>query len=334
MPRIKTGGGKSKVKSGNSWQKTIMRRIKDGKVVPLVSNVVGNNLVLGGDNDLIEQYAAHIGYPLERKRMPQMAQFKSVTDDKINDSWEVNSDYVNFIKNRLFDIAIADGVSQDVLDELEEEFDDVNFSDFCQRLGYPRFDNVHQNPLLILADLPLPVYVTTSYHNFLEAALKRAGLQPRTEICRWHEGLKSIPSVFDDPTYQPSSKEPLVYHLHGLDTHPESLVLTEDDYMEFLVAISRDQGKDTDVIHRRVREAMADSSLILLGYSLEDWDFRTLFWALIKPRPKQPLSVSIQLAPEEEEKHFLKKYLKMSKFKVYWGDTSQNVRELLAQMEG
>ena len=99
-----------------------------------------------------------------------------------------------------------------------------------------------------MADFDLPIYLTTSYHNFIEVALKRAGKEPRTEICRWHKGLESIPSVFDDEDYEPTKDEPLVYHLHGSDLHPESLVLSEDNYLEFLVAISVHKGKDQDLI--------------------------------------------------------------------------------------
>ena len=45
MPRIRTG----QRKEPKTWEQVIIDRIKVGKVVPLVSNEVGNNLVLGGD---------------------------------------------------------------------------------------------------------------------------------------------------------------------------------------------------------------------------------------------------------------------------------------------
>ena len=211
--------------------------------------------------------------------------------------------------------------------ELEEEFDDVNFSEFSERLGYPKFDQRPVNPYLILAELPLPIYLTTSYHNFMEVALKQAGKAPRTEICRWHEGLEGIRSAFTDD-YQPTKEEPLVYHLHGSNAYPGSLVLTEDDHMEFLVAISQNIGRDTDPIPRRVRQAMADSSLVLLGYTLCSWDFRVLFWGLIKPRPLHQTSVSVQLEPDELERNYLQKYLSEFEFQIYWGDAYQYAQEL------
>jgi hypothetical protein len=188
------------------------------------------------------------------------------------------------------------------------------------------------DPLLTLAEFPLPIYLTTGYHDFIETALKRAGKAPRTEICRWHKGLESIPSVFEGD-YLPSKDEPLVYHLHGSDTYPDSLVLTENDYLEFLVAIAQEMGRGTDPIPKRVRQAMADSSLILLGYGLQNWDFRVLFWGLIKPRPLQHASVAIQLVPGEEEKRYLQEYLRReAKFEVYWGDIGEYLQELRAAL--
>ncbi len=324
MPRIRTG----QKKSARTWQQTIIDRIRSGKVVPLISNLVGNDLVLGGHQELVKAYAAYTNYPLtDNNCLPRMSQFISVTDESVTDPRAVKEDYLNFIKNRLFDIAEKDGVPEDILAELEEEFDNLNFADFSQRLGYPKFSHTPNDPLLILAEFPLSIYLTTSYHNFIEVALRRAGKEPRTEICRWHKGLEGIPSVFDDD-YQPTKDEPLVYHLHGFDAYPASLVLTEDDYMEYLVAISQNVGRGTDPIPRRIRQAMADSSLVLLGYGLRCWDFRVLFWGLIKPRPLQQTSVALQLVPSEVERNYLQKYLDEFEFKVYWGDIHQYTQEL------
>ena len=333
MPRIKISQATAR-KEAATWKQTIIDRIKAGKVVPIISQVVDHNLVLGGHVPLVEAYANYVRYPLADKyNLPQMAQFKGVTDASVTDAWALKNDYINFIKNRLFDLAEADGISKEALAEVEEAFDDVTFSEFSERLGYPRFDDGPANPLLVLAEFPLPIYLTTGCHDFMEVALKRAGKQPRTEICRWHKGLESIPSVFGSD-YQPSKEAPLVYHLHGFDAYPESLVLTENDYLEFLVATSQEMGRGTDPIPKRVRQAMADSSLILLGYSLQSWDFKVLFWGLIKPRPLQHTSVSIQLVPSEEEKSYLQEYLRReAKFEVYWGEIQQFVQELRQALE-
>jgi hypothetical protein len=144
---------------------------------------------------------------------------------------------------------------------------------------------------------------------------------------------KGLSSVFElDPDYVPSPMEPLVYHLHGLDLYPPSLVLTEDDHMDFLVKVSWDK----DAIPFRISEALVDSSLLLLGYDLDDWDFRVLFRGLIIPKSEKRRfpsfsSVSIQLTPGsdvEATRAYLKEYFNHVNFKVYWGEAHQFVDDL------
>ena len=107
MPRIKTG----RRSAARTWQQTIVERIRTGKVVPVISNSVSNDLVLGGHEITVDSYATYIDYPLQSRRdLARMAQFLQITDDNAIDTRAVKEDYVNFAKNRLFDLAEADGV--------------------------------------------------------------------------------------------------------------------------------------------------------------------------------------------------------------------------------
>ena len=308
---------------------TLTEKIKAGKAVPLISSMIESELILQGYEALVKYCAAKLGYPLvDRNDLPHILQFCSVicfsTDLDL-----IRMRYLEAIKNRLCDIAEDEGVPQDTRAEVEAQFDKLDFTQMANNLGYPRFSNeVEHNLLLLLASFDLPIYLTTSYHTFLEAALFRAGKQPRTEFCRWHQRLESLPAGAAGD-YQPTKEEPLVYHLYGLDRYPESLVLTEDHYLEFLVAIARDTSMHDDRIDKRIRQALSDSSLILLGYRLHSWEFRALFWGLIKFRPpyKQE-NVSVQVAPDDQEMLYLDKYLSEARFRVVWGEVRQYVLEL------
>lgn len=312
----------------DSLQQSIASRLRAGRVVPLISSTVCHDAALGGHARLIEKYHNDIAYPLpDRAELSHMIQYKSVTDENLAEAWDLGLHYIDFIKNHLFDLAEAGGLPAETLAEVEEEFDDLPLGEFSSRLGLPQLDDLLNNPLALLASFRLPIYLTTSYHSFLEQALQAAGARPRTELCPWHEGLDSITSAFDG-NYEPSPAEPVVYHLHGYDEYPNSLVLTEDNYLEFLVAVSEHRGKDTDRIPDRIRQALNDSALVLLGYSLQDWDFRSLFWGLVKMRTRQPRSVAIQLQPNRQEQEYLKQYLGKAKFDVVWEDTVSYLRQL------
>jgi hypothetical protein len=214
-----------------------------------------------------------------------------------------------------------------IRDDAEAQFDDLQFSDLAAQLGQPAFGEPDADPLLILAELPLPIYLTTSFHGLLEAALTRVGKTPRTALCRWRPELETLDDPFADD-YQPTKQEPLVYHLYGMDRHPESLVLTEDDHLAFLVAISR----DADLIPLRLRQALTESSLILLGYDLRNADFRSLLWGLIRPRPIRQQGVCVlQVQPGADEQRYVVRYLDAVAFKVSWASFADYVRALQAR---
>jgi len=321
MPRIQIG----QKRVAKTWQQLIQEQIHSGKALPVLSNALANRLVLGDHDHMIEAYADYLNYPMpERHDLSRMTQYVSVMEKQTKGTLEIKNDYLSFIKSSLLQRAETEHVSPDLLEDAEARFDAMDFSALADSLGYPHFGDSAEDPLLILADLPVPIYLSTSYHRFLETALKRAGKQPRSDVCRWHRGMRERPSVFAGD-YQPAPQAPLVYHLYGLDDEPTSLVLTEDNHMEFLGTVS----KNPELIPARMYHALSDSALILLGYHLQSWDFRTLFWSLLKPRELKQQGVSVlQLPPSAEEQKYYQEYLEGSEFKVFWGTIEEYTRQL------
>jgi hypothetical protein len=320
----------------DDWRRAIAKEIRRGKTLPLISNAVCNDLVFGSNKALVEGLAASIRYPLpDKDNLIQMTQFDRVMYKAGNPKataahWYVKNKYLAFLERALYEV--ADG---DLLNQLraDPELETLTLSEKASRLECPRLDPA--NPLVRLAQFPLPIYLTTSYHAFLETALEREDKKPRSEISRWNVQLESIPEVLKtrsliapERVYEPTPDEPLVYHLHGMDTYPESLVLTEDDHLDFMAAILRNK----EVIPLRVRQALADSSLILLGYDLRGLDFKVIFRSLIKTSNThlRPKSVAIQLSPaDQNEKDYLENHLRQeAEFEVCWETTPAFVEEL------
>ena len=184
-------------------------------------------------------------------------------------------------------------------------------------------------PLAALADLPLPVYMTTNYDDFMAKALVSRNKDPRREVCRWNSRLKGR-----TPPLRPTPANPVVFHLHGHHEVPESLVLTEDDYLDFLVNLSKDQDK---LLPPRIQQALTEASLLFIGYRLADWDFRVLFRGLVHAMEAslRRVSVAVQLppnAPEQVHRHSVQKYLidyfEDIKVRVYWGTAREFAAEL------
>ncbi len=170
----------------------------------------------------------------------------------------------------------------------------------------------------MLADLPLPVYVTTNYDDLMVRALKSRGKTPIQEICRWNEYFKRRKPTSD---YVPTPEKPLIYHLHGCYEMPESLVLTEDYYLDFLVATSMKQN----LLPPRIQKAFTDSSLLFLGYRIADLGSQVLFRILAEyleigdrmHYSMQLVTENVHEAKEERAQKYLDRYFEESNIKVH-----------------
>jgi SIR2-like domain len=160
----------------------------------------------------------------------------------------------------------------------------------------------------MLARLRLPIYITTNYDLLLEEALRFVRVDPVTEICRWSQQLLDHrPSGFDSGEYRPKKETPVVFHLHGaVGVDPDSLVVTEDDYLDFLVNMSREFSTSPRTRNQPVglplplRTAIASQPLLFIGYSLTDVDFLFILRSLMNQlEPHRRVQrVAVQLDPE------------------------------------
>jgi hypothetical protein len=105
--------------------------------------------------------------------------------------------------------------------------------------------NDPDEPLNVLAKLPLPVYITTNYDDLLFRAIEHhgnaVGRRAAIEICRWNSRIAFQPSLFKRGSkFNPTGHTPVIYHLHGHRSVLDSIVLTEDDYLDFLVTMCKE----------------------------------------------------------------------------------------------
>ena len=84
---------------------------------------------------------------------------------------------------------------------------------------------------------------------------------------------------------QPQVQEPVVYYVFGNMSYPDTVVLTEDDYFDFLVGFIRNQQRNGPLsMPASLRKAFAAKGLVFLGFHFEDWEFRTLFRGVLPVR--------------------------------------------------
>jgi hypothetical protein len=121
----------------------------------------------------------------------------------------------------------------------------------------------------VLAALPLSTILTTNFDHLMELAFRQARKDPQTIVYR--SSADTIRRVG-----RATVPRPLVYKLHGDVSDPSSMIVTEDDVIEFLsCVIRRDPQLPDDITARFV-----DDSVLFIGYGLKDWNIRVLMKTL------------------------------------------------------
>jgi hypothetical protein len=187
----------------------------------------------------------------------------------------------------------------------------------------------------LLADLGLPLYVTTNADSLMVEALTRKGLQPRRIGPRWQPkvGAKRWTLL-----PEPSAESPVVLHLNGYDGDAEQqqhLVLSEDDYLAHVVRLYRDQQT---ILPINVLSIIPQHRLLFLGYDVNDWEFRVLVQGLLRPLPHERRHVGVQLevgqGPDADQiVGYLQDYLNQFDIDIYWGTPQQFASELHARWQ-
>jgi hypothetical protein len=203
-------------------------------------------------------------------------------------------------------------------------------------------------PHAALAKFPIPLYLTTNYDDFMVRALSSAGRKPRALRCPWYPTASFSAADFDPPAGSTAVEAPIVYYLHGNSGEPESIVLTEDDYIQFLIALAEERNQEyvttrVTLIPPAVQEVLSRTSLLFIGYSLRDWNFQVLLHGILKELPPthKRRHVSVQVLPVDSSANecerrrameYLDSYFDDLRVSVYWGTAREFFAELNSRM--
>ena len=128
------------------------------------------------------------------------------------------------------------------------------------------------SPMLrTLAELRFPLVITTNYDRLFENALVQAGKQPR--VAAYTPQLEAT-TDYRDPTVE----SPVVFKIHGDIARPETIVITDEDYIQFVLRMS---NKDPyDPVPLTLKYYLTGWTTLFVGYSLLDYNLRLLFKTL------------------------------------------------------
>jgi hypothetical protein len=332
ITRLRTGRvwhtGRFADASGFQRWPAVLDRIKRGACTPILGPGMYESL-LGSRPEIAQRWARDYSFPLapsERDDLPRVAQYVAVAmQDAEFPASALRTSLRDWMLERY---------REDLPPELRDA-DDPLLLDLIAAVGAQQRERDQADPHKVLAELPFEIYITTSPTNLLDDALRDAGKEPRLEICRWNSNLELLPSAFDDPAYEPSVEQPLVFHAFGYADDLQSLVLTEDDFFDYLIGVTDHH----DLIPSRVRESLTNNALLFLGFQVEDWIFRVLFRTILSQKGsmgrRRFSHVAVQVDPDDDRivdqeraRHYLEGYFRDEDVSVYWGSAEDFVREV------
>jgi hypothetical protein len=289
------------------------------------------------DEWLTKLWSGDINYFMDDDHnLARVAQYYQVQKRTSNLAKEA---YLEFLNSTLLDIN----------PEKKKLFPQLNtssrFSEIVTLLGYTKSLGSN-DPLDKLANVQFSNYITTSYHDFMERALIKAERKPITQFLFLDSaGAEITAPILDDTgkisdpieNLEGTESSPVVYHLFGLENYPESLVISEDDYVNFLVAAVTDTDTNHPMLPMGLRKILSANHLLLLGYQLQDWDFRVLFRLILHLRNRSPKpGIFMQIPPKREVKNLLNhlmKYFNPKEFDVEWKSPTEFTQELWKMWE-
>lgn len=302
--------------------------IDSGKFTPILGYGLTDRLI-GSRSDLADTWAEGFEFPLSPHRRTDfagVAQFVSV----MTGPDALLSDLHSYLRRHLTGLTDAEPTSTRLTDLLRSAW---------------RADDDPNEPHRVLARLECPLYINASPWGLLADALRDEGRSPEVDRCRWRPDVYDWPeSPFDDPAgYVPTVDRPLVYHVFGDLDVPDSLAVTEDDYLDFMLQVT----KDRSLIPNPVWSAVADSALLLLGFDLQDWDVRILAKTLIgqegSGRLRRYRHVAAQVDPSStvvspiRAKQYLERWfgqVREPAMDIYWGSVEDFALDLTAAQTG
>ncbi len=320
--------------AGSFWQ-TLLENIADGFCTPFLGPGVTEGM-LPTTRELAQTLARQYNYPFpDCETLPRVAQFVGTVDNR-----RLRRDVLRLLTAG-FRVRMGLSPAQRTLRH-QSLTDVITQAGWREQLQDAGADDLHAQ----LAALELPIYLTTNPDPLMTLALEAVSLdgierQPRRLSVAWRERQKrheARPHWHLDPPASPEA--PVVLHLFGRDDEPLSLVLTEDDHLDYLARIARDYEY---LLPTSVNAALASTTLLFLGYRLEDLDLKVIMRGLLTHLDLEKwgmLHVAVQLeaahaddAQEQEVIRYFQKYFANARIDVYWGSSQQFVADLHARWQ-
>lgn len=313
-----TGEGKDEF---SKW-KSICTRVLKGKFIPILGPDLAEDL-LGGTRELATKLAEEHGFPLadnDRADLSKVAQYIGTKEDRTYVQDAVQNQFMAQYKARVG----SDTNGKSTVD-----------------MALARCLSNEDHPYTILSRLNASIYINASPDRMMLRSLQAVEKNPEEVIGAWRRKVNKVPKEPEPQNIKPNPASPWVYQIFGRfgDDYRDTLVLTEDDFLDYLVATSTYK-----LMPITVRGELVENSLLFLGFQLDDLRFRVLFRLIMTMEGTETLRdfshVGVQINPDEHSfadveraRRYIESYFQEGKggapsISIYWGTAADFLKEL------
>lgn len=207
------------------------------------------------------------------------------------------------------------------------EFTTVNLKNIAAQF----FRNTDYRPGSLqhsLAQCPFRVILTTCYDDLFAKALMENGKTPT----RYWYHYKGEPRENKEISSTSDPNSPTLYHLFGTYDEPNSLVLTENDLLDFVIHVIAGRPKLPDSL----RSALRNKTFLFFGFGIRHWYLRVLLKLMVRCLELSGASVALEslggLDATEKEQTVLF-YKRGTRIEVVDMDGKEFVAELLKRLD-
>lgn len=307
------------------WE-SICTRITRGEFIPILGPDLAEDL-LGSTSELARKLADDHGYPMSgdnRFDLTKVIQFIATHQDRNYAQDAIQNQFLSQISSR-----IEGGREAAAGKSLSELLD----------LALAKCRANEDHPYTILSQLNASIYLNASPDTMMFRALKAVGKKPEAVFGDWRRSGDRVPKEPEPENINPTPDAPWVYQIFGVFGKRETLVLTEDDFLDYLIATSTDK-----LMPRKIRGSLLQNSLIFLGFKVDDMRFRTLFRMIMTMQGTETLRdlshVGVQINPDESSfadveraRRYIESYFQEGKggapsISIYWGTAADFLKDL------
>jgi hypothetical protein len=174
-----------------------------------------------------------------------------------------------------------------------------------------------------LAALPFPLVINSSPGLSVHRIFRE--VKPETYSAFYDRTGRARPTLPD-----PSIDAPVVYHLYGSLEEPASLILSDSDRLDFIVAVVSDEPPLPPKLKSAFRDP--ERSFLFLGFDLMQWQFRVLLHVMSRDAARRYKSFAFELDDKSVDLETREFYRTGHKIHFITGDLPAFARELRSRV--